>query len=123
MRRSAARILSSLLEKSGDGLAPVDDFDRASDRGHHLLGGVDFQGVTDGSEQIRNADRVLFERTCLVESGERPMTWPPLTPPPAMATLNTLGKWSRPAFGLILGVRPNSPIQIHEGVSRACPPA
>ena len=39
------------------------------------------------------------------------MTWPPLTPPPARATLKTLGKWSRPALGLILGVRPNSPIQ------------
>ena len=30
------------------------------------------------------------------------MTWPPLTPPPARATLKTRGKWSRPAFGLIL---------------------
>ena len=39
------------------------------------------------------------------------MIRPPLTPPPARATLKTLGKWSRPAFGLILGVRPNSPIQ------------
>ena len=42
---------------------------------------------------------------------DAPMTWPPLTPPPARATLKTLGKWSRPALGLILGVRPNSPIQ------------
>ena len=33
------------------------------------------------------------------------------TPPPARATLNTFGKWSRPALGLIFGVRPNSPIQ------------
>ena len=39
------------------------------------------------------------------------MTWPPLTPPPARATLKTRGKWSRPALGLIFGVRPNSPIQ------------
>ena len=34
---------------------------------------------------------------------EAPMTWPPLTPPPARATLKTRGKWSRPAFGLIFG--------------------
>ncbi len=38
------------------------------------------------------------------------MTCPPLMPPPASATLKTLGKWSRPALALILGVRPNSPI-------------
>ena len=39
------------------------------------------------------------------------MTWPPLIPPPARTVVQAAGKWSRPACGLILGVRPNSPIQ------------
>ena len=38
-------------------------------------------------------------------------TWPPLIPPPARTVVQAAGKWSRPACGLILGVRPNSPIQ------------
>ena len=42
---------------------------------------------------------------------ELPMTWPPLIPPPARTVVQAAGKWSRPACGLILGVRPNSPIQ------------
>src|SRR5256885_3774469 len=31
-----------------------------------------------------------------------------LIPPPARTTLKTFGQWSRPAVGLIFGVRPNS---------------
>ena len=40
-----------------------------------------------------------------------PMTWPPLIPPPANTVVQAAGKWSRPAWALIFGVRPNSPIQ------------
>ena len=32
-----------------------------------------------------------------------PMTWPPLIPPPARATLKARGKWSRPALRVDLG--------------------
>ena len=37
------------------------------------------------------------------------MTWPVRMPPPASRAKFTGGQWSRPAFLLILGVRPNSP--------------
>ena len=40
---------------------------------------------------------------------DEPTTRPPLIPPPATAALKTFGQWSRPAFVLIFGVRPNSP--------------
>src|SRR5207244_4889379 len=41
----------------------------------------------------------------------RPITCPVLMPPPASTVVQALGKWSRPLLPLILGVRPNSPIQ------------
>src|SRR5579871_5507998 len=40
-----------------------------------------------------------------------PITWPPLTAPPPTTTDQQRAQWSRPAFWLIRGVRPNSPIQ------------
>lgn len=43
-----------------------------------------------------------------MESDE-PTTRPPATPPRAIAALNTLGSWSRPASLLTRGVRLNSP--------------
>ena len=49
--------------------------------------------------------------TCMPSALVLPMTWPPLIPPPASTVVQALGKWSRPALALILGVRPNSPIQ------------
>ena len=40
-----------------------------------------------------------------------PTTWPFFMPPPPTTTDQLRGQWSRPAFWLIRGVRPNSPIQ------------
>ena len=39
-----------------------------------------------------------------------PIVCPPLIPPPITTAEYTRDQWSRPAFGLILGVRPNSPL-------------
>src|SRR5437016_11655714 len=41
---------------------------------------------------------------------DAPITWPPLIPPPPITIDQHCGQWSRPPAGLILGVRPNSPI-------------
>ena len=38
-----------------------------------------------------------------------PIIWPIFRPPPAKTTEAAPGQWSRPACGLIRGVRPNSP--------------
>ena len=42
------------------------------------------------------------------------MTRPPLMPPPPSATVNAGPQWSRPAFLLMRGVRPNSPVTMHQ---------
>ena len=57
-------------------------------------------------------DLLEVHRAILGFGGRRsvePMTWPVRIPPPASRAHDTLGQWSRPAWALILGVRPNSP--------------
>src|SRR5262249_21541046 len=46
-----------------------------------------------------------------------PTTCPPLMPPPDSTVDHELAQWSRPLLPLILGVRPNSPIQTTSVVS------
>src|SRR5206468_2873577 len=46
-----------------------------------------------------------------------PTTCPPLIPPPASTVDHDTAQWSRPLAPLILGVRPNSPIQTTRVVS------
>src|SRR5262245_45752635 len=52
-------------------------------------------------------------------ASDLPITRPPLIPPPPSSTVNAGPQWSRPAFLLIRGVRPNSPVTTTSVVSRS----
>ena len=88
----------------------VGDPDRPADVREVLLRRVDPQRHADGGDEVGHGDRPLLDRACRRRWCGR-STWPPLMPPPASTVVQAAGKWSRPALLLILGVRPNSPIQ------------
>ena len=88
-------------------LAVVDQLHRPLQRGHDFLVRVDAQGVADRWRAGR-LPSPAGPSGITPSSSDEPITWPPLTPPPANRQLNTDGWWSRPAVLLIFGVRPNS---------------
>ena len=101
----------------GHDLAAVDDLDRPADRGSTSLDGSTFKAWQ--SEVIRSGTATGRSLTSVPSAVEAPMTWPPLTPPPARATLKTLGKWSRPALRVDLRASGRTRPSRRPGSSRA----
>ncbi len=66
---------------------------------------------------IRSGTETGRSRTEAPSSLVLPTTCPVRIPPPASATDQAAGQWSRPALLLIFGVRPNSPWQTTRVVS------
>src|SRR5262249_39283454 len=90
--------------------------------GRPTFDGFCFSGLSPSAVQtVASRSGTLTGRsfTSIPSALVAPTAWPPLIPPPASTVDQEFAQWSRPFCWLILGVRPNSPIQTIVVVSKS----